>query len=155
MPRDVYANNPFVLKRGNQPHVVWDEVKFLKKHTANGTTVDQKYTHVCLTRITSAKAVQEGEDEDEEGNWIWYCNKLFSLKKGKTCYNTSQAANHIKMHGDTTKAGKALGKRADTENEHKGAVKEAATCRHGQPSGAVKTYSISRDEMCLGKMVRC
>jgi len=51
-------------------HPVWNEVKFLKKHNENGTTVDQKYTHVCLTRITVEKGGQEGPDEDEEGNWI-------------------------------------------------------------------------------------
>ncbi len=61
-----------------------------------------------MARITAAKAGEEGEDEDGEGNWRWYCNKLLKLRKGKNCYNTTQATAHIKKHGDGTEAGKAL-----------------------------------------------
>ena len=91
LPGDVYGSSPFLKSGRNKQHVVWDDVKFLKKHTAQGTTVHEKYTHVCVARITAAKAGEEGEDEDGEGNWRWYCNKLLKLRKGKNCYNTTQA----------------------------------------------------------------
>lgn len=156
LPGDVYGSSPFLKSGRNKQHVVWDDVKFLKKHTAQGTTVHEKYTHVCVARITAAKAGEEGEDEDGEGNWRWYCNKLLKLRKGKNCYNTTQATAHIKKHGDGTEAGKALCTRAEKDNTHRGAVMEAASSKTkaGQPSGAALTYSISREEMCIGKMAR-
>jgi hypothetical protein len=142
LPPDVYTSNPFHKTRGGKQHVVWNDVKGLKKHTAHGTTVDDKYTHVCLARITAAKAGEEGEDEDDDGNWRWYCNKLLKIKMGKTCYNTSQATAHIKMHGDNTEAGKALGKRAAKDNSHKGDVMEAASRKQEQRSGAAHTRNF-------------
>jgi hypothetical protein len=33
-----------------------------------------------VARITAAKAGEEGEDEDGEGNWRWYCNKLLKQR---------------------------------------------------------------------------
>ena len=63
---------------------------------------------------------------------------------------------HIKKHGDGTEADKALCTRAEKDNTHRGAVMEAVSSKTkaGQPSGAALTYSISREEMCIGKMAR-
>ena len=58
LSRDMYDSNPFAKTRGNQPHVVWSEVKFLKKNSVHGTTVYQKYAHVCLTHITSVQVTE-------------------------------------------------------------------------------------------------
>jgi hypothetical protein len=49
---DVYGSSPFLKSDRNKQNVVWDDVKFLKKHTVQGTTVHEKYTHVCVSRIT-------------------------------------------------------------------------------------------------------
>ncbi len=68
LPGDVYGSSPFLKSGRNKQNVVWDDVKFLKKHTVQGTTVHEKYTHACVTRITVAKSGEEGEDEDGEGN---------------------------------------------------------------------------------------
>ena len=65
LPPDVHGSNPFNKTRGNRQHVVWNDVKCLKKHTAHGTTVDAKYTHVCTAKITAKKAGEEGDDEDD------------------------------------------------------------------------------------------
>jgi hypothetical protein len=43
LPGDVYGSSPFLKSGRNKQHVVWDDVKFLKKHTAQGTTVHEKY----------------------------------------------------------------------------------------------------------------
>ena len=109
-----------------------------------------------MARITDSKADEEGEDADGEGNWRWYCNKLLKLRKGKNCYNTTQATAHIKKHGDGTETVKALCTRAEKDNTHRGTVMEAASSKTnaGQSSGAALTYSISREEMCIGKMTR-
>jgi hypothetical protein len=40
---------------------VWDDVKLLKKHTEQGTTVNERYTHVWVSHIT----VEEGGAETE------------------------------------------------------------------------------------------
>ncbi len=42
--------------RGTKPHVVWQNVKYLKMHTAHCTTVHNKYTHVCVDTITTEQA---------------------------------------------------------------------------------------------------
>ena len=99
LPPDVYGSNPFNKTRGNTQHVVWNVVKCLKKHTAHGTTVDAKYTHVCTAKITVKKAGEEGDDEDDDGKWRWYCNKILKLKKGKTCYNTTVATDSHTLGG--------------------------------------------------------
>ena len=98
-PPDVYGSNPFNKTRENKQHVVWNDVKCLKKHTAHGTTVDAKYTHVCTAKITAKKAGEEGDDEDDDGKWRWYCNKILKLKKGKTCYNTTVATDSHTLGG--------------------------------------------------------
>jgi hypothetical protein len=152
VPTAVYGNNP--VGRGTTAHAVWQNVKYLKMHTANGTTVDKKYTHVCVTRITAEQAGEDGEDEDDDGQWRFFCNKLLICQKGKTCYKTTMATAHIKRHGQQTEAGKALGKRAERDNAQKSAVMEAASAQQGQRSGAALSYSISREELCLGKMAR-
>ncbi len=66
---DVYGNSLFSGNVRNKQHVVWDVVKLLKKHTTQGTTENERYTHVCVTRITAEGTDEEGEDEDGEGNW--------------------------------------------------------------------------------------
>jgi len=152
LPTAVYGNNP--VGRGTKAHAVWQNVKYLKMHTAHGTTVDKKYTHVCVTRITAEQAGEDGEDEDDDGQWRFFCNKLLICQKGKTCYKTTMATAHIKRHGQQTEAGKALGKRAERDNAQKSAVMEAASAQQGQRSGAALSYSISREELCLGKMAR-
>jgi hypothetical protein len=40
------GNIPFLNNGRNKQHVVWDDVKLLKKYTAQGTTVNERYTHV-------------------------------------------------------------------------------------------------------------
>jgi hypothetical protein len=59
LPTAVYGNNP--VGRGTKAHAVWQNVKYLNMHTAHGTTVDNKYTHVCVTRITAEQAGEDGE----------------------------------------------------------------------------------------------
>jgi hypothetical protein len=39
LPGDVYDSSPFLKSGRNKQDVMWDDVKFLKKHTAQGTTV--------------------------------------------------------------------------------------------------------------------
>jgi hypothetical protein len=34
LPGDVYGSSPFLKSGRNKQHVVWDDVKFMKKHTA-------------------------------------------------------------------------------------------------------------------------
>ena len=65
---DVYGSSPFLNNGRNKQHVVWDAVKLLKKHTAQGTTVNERYTHVCVAHISAEEADEEGDDEDGEGN---------------------------------------------------------------------------------------
>ena len=113
-----------------------------------------KYTHVCVTPITVSQAGEDGDDQDGDGQLLWFCNKLLTRQKGKTCYKTTQTTSHIKKHGKETEAGKALSKRAVQDNSQKGAVMEAASVKRGQRSGAALTYSISPEELCLGKMTR-
>jgi hypothetical protein len=72
--------------------VVWDDVKFLKKNTAQGTTVHEKYTHVCVAFITVTKSGEEGEEKDGGKNklerpppWmrprtLMECNVVFSIQ---------------------------------------------------------------------------
>jgi hypothetical protein len=154
LPRAVYVNNPAGTTRGTKTHAIWKTVKFLKMRTVYGTTVHNKYTHVYVAPITDSQAGEDGDDQDDDGQWRWFCNKLLTCRKDKTCYKTTQSTSHIKKHGEETEAGKALSKRAVQDNSQKGSVMEAASSKRGQRSGAALTYSISREELCLGKMTR-
>ncbi len=42
-------------------------MKFLKMHTAHGTTVHYKYTHVCVDPITVSQAGEDGDNQDGDG----------------------------------------------------------------------------------------
>ena len=75
LPGDVYGSSPFLSNGRNKHHVVWDAVKLLKKHTAEGTTVNERYTHVCVARISAEEAGEEGDDEDGEGNWRYWLRR--------------------------------------------------------------------------------
>jgi hypothetical protein len=67
LSRTVYGNNPTVTTRGTKTHPIWKTVKFLKMCTAYGTTVHNKYTHVCVTPITDSQAGKDGDDQDGDG----------------------------------------------------------------------------------------
>ncbi len=64
LPTAVYDNNP--VARGTKD-VVWQNVKYLKMHTTHGTTVHNKYTHVCVATITAEQAGEDGDDQDDDG----------------------------------------------------------------------------------------
>ena len=101
LSRSVYDNNPAVAdKRQSKPNTVWDVVKHLREKTVDGVVVDTKYTHVCVSPITTSEAGDLGADVDSDGNSMWFCNKLFSLSKTKNCYRSSQATKHCgHFHG--------------------------------------------------------
>ncbi len=85
LPRSVYDNNAAVAdKRKSKTNAVWDVVKHLKEHTVDGVVEDTKYTHVCVSPITTTDAGDVGADIESDGNSLWFCNKLFSLSKTKS-----------------------------------------------------------------------
>ncbi len=43
-------------------NVVWEVVKHPKEKTSDGVVVDAKYTHVCVSRITTTEAGEMGTD---------------------------------------------------------------------------------------------
>ena len=96
-------------------------------HTVYGTTVHNKYKHVYVTPITVSQAGEDGDDQDDDGQWRWFCNKFLTCRKGKTCYKTTQATSHIKKHGEETETVKALSKRAVQDNSQKGIVMETVS----------------------------
>ncbi len=61
LPKVVYVNNPVGTTRGTKTNAIWKTVKFLKMRTAHGTTVHNKYTHVCVTPITVSQAGEDGD----------------------------------------------------------------------------------------------
>ncbi len=67
----------------SKQNVVWEVVKHLKEKTDDGVVVDVKYTHVCVSPITSTEAGEVGVDVDSDGNSLWFCDKVFSLSKTK------------------------------------------------------------------------
>ena len=166
LPHSVYGNNPPAGgKRMSKQNAVWEVVKHLKEKTADGVVVDAKYTHVCVSTITAAEAGEVGADVDSDGNSLCFCNKLFSLSKTKNCYRSSQATKHCAhFHGETSAAGKALAQRATKNNAHKRDVMEASSHKAGQHkaaqhtsglrSGAAAQYTITNQELCLGKVAR-
>jgi hypothetical protein len=161
LPQSVYGNNPAATgKRKSTNNAVWNVVKHLKEHTAHSVVVDTKYTHVCVAPITASEAGELGADVDSDGNSLWFCNKVFTLSKTKNCYRSSQATRHCgKFHGDTSSAGKALADRTSHNNTHKRYVMEAASLKAGQQtsgqrSGAAALYTITNQELCLGKVAR-
>ena len=91
LSRAVYGNNPAGTTRGTKTHAIWKTVKFLKMRTAHGTTVHNKYTHVCVAPITVSQAGEDGDDQDDDGQWRFFCNKLLTCQKGRTCYKTTMA----------------------------------------------------------------
>ena len=69
LSRSVYGNNPTTGgKRQSKPNEVWDVVKQLKEKTADGVVVDTKYTHVCVSSITTTEAGELGADVDSDSN---------------------------------------------------------------------------------------
>ena len=176
LPPSVYGNNPpSGGKRMGKANAVWEVVKHLKERTTDGVVVDAKYSHVCISPINAAEAGEQGPDVDSHGNSLWFCNKLFSLSKTKNCYRSSQATKHCgQFHGETSAAGKAIGERASKNNAHKRNVMEASshkagpqntsaqntsgarsgTAASGPRSGAAAQYTITNQELCLGKVAR-
>jgi hypothetical protein len=67
LSRTVYDNSPVCTTRGPKTHAIGQTVKFLKMHTARDTTVDNKFTHVCVVPITTTQVGEDGDDEDVEG----------------------------------------------------------------------------------------
>ena len=67
LSRAVYDNNPADTTRGTKTHEIWKTVKFLKIRTVYGTTVHNKYTHVCVSPITVSQADEDGDDQDGDG----------------------------------------------------------------------------------------
>ena len=145
-------------KRQSEPNAVWDVVKHLKEKTADGVVVDTKYTHVCVSPITATEVGELGADVDSGGNSLWFCNKLFSLSKTKNCYRSSQATKHCDhFHGETSSAGKALAQRDTHNNADKRNVMEVSSHKVGQHTsglhnGSVSWYTITNQELCLGKV---
>jgi hypothetical protein len=106
---------------------------------------------------------------------MWFCNKLFSLSKTKNCYRSSQVTKHCgQFHGETSVGGKAIGERASKNNTQKRNVMEASSDKAGPHNtsvqntsgarsgaaasgpctGAAAQYTITNQELCLGKVTR-
>ena len=176
LPPSVYGNNPpSGGKRMVKANAVWEVVNHLKERTTDGVVVDAKYSDVCISPINAAEAGEQGPDVDSHGNSLWFCNKLFSLSKTKNCYRSSQVTKHCgQFHGETSTAVKVIGERASKNNAHKRNVMEASSHKAGPQntsaqntsgacsgaaasgprSGTAAQYTITNQELCLGKVAR-
>jgi len=157
LPEHVHGNNPAQLSKARgSPNPVWELVKHIKSRYAHGTRIDCKWTHVCVAPITAKEAREKGDDVDSDGAPRWHCNSLFKLQltpNGK-CYRTSCVSEHVKRHGTNTEVGRSLAKRAAEGNAAKSKVMEASATKSGHRSGAAALYTITSEQLCLGKMAR-
>jgi hypothetical protein len=157
LPQHVHGNNPAELsKTRGLPNPVWELVRHIKSRYAHGTRIDCKWTHVCVAPITAKEAREEGDDVDSDGAPRWHCNSLFNLKltpKGN-CYRTSCVTEHVKRHGTNSEVGRSLEKRAAEGTALKSNVMEASASKSGHRSGAAALYTITSEQLCLGKMAR-
>ncbi len=70
-----------------------------------GSLVISKLQHI-------GQYVANSPQQVDDWQWLFLCNKLLTCQKGRTCYKTTMATEHIKKHDEQTETDKVLGKQA-------------------------------------------